>query len=261
MKTQDSLSHRTLFQRTKKLIKLFIPKSMLLWRAKFIDRKLSKQSPQQVFSYIYKRKMWGNDGQASDFFSGPGSHNPQVVGEYIKAVSQFLETLPKKPNVVDLGCGDFNVGKQLRRFCDEYIACDVVPELIERNKKVFHDLNVDFRCLDMIEENLPVGDVVFIRQVFQHLSNEQILKVANKLYQYKFLILSESLPKDDFTPNIDKAVGGHTRIDGDIKSGIILTVPPFNLLLKSERIICTVPDILPNNCHYGNIRTIVYQLN
>lgn len=113
----------------------------------------------------------------------------------------------------------------------------------------------------MIEENLPVGDVVFIRQVFQHLSNEQILKVANKLYQYKFLILSESLPKDDFTPNIDKAVGGHTRIDGDIKSGIILTVPPFNLLLKSERIICTVPDILPNNCHYGNIRTIVYQLN
>jgi hypothetical protein len=76
---------------------------------------------------------------------------------------------------VDLGCGDFNVGSQLRPYCSEYVACDIVQSLIERNKLKFADRGVEFRALDMASDPLPAGDVVFIRQVLQHMSNAQIL--------------------------------------------------------------------------------------
>ena len=47
----------------------------------------------------------------------------------------FLLSLPKKPDVVDLGCGDFVIGSKLRKFCNKYIAVDIVDELINFNKK------------------------------------------------------------------------------------------------------------------------------
>ena len=81
--------------------------------------------------------------------------------------------------------------EQIRANCSNYVACDVVPDLIARNKQVFKELNVDFRVLDMSGEALPDGDIVFIRQVLQHLSNEHIGNVVNKIYQFKYLILTE----------------------------------------------------------------------
>lgn len=95
-------------------------------------------------------------------------------------MSSFLNALGK-PDVVDLGCGDFKVGSQLRPWCGRYTACDVVPDLIAFNRTAFTQLDVDFRVLDMVEDPLPAGDVVFVRQVLQHLSNAAISKAIAKI--------------------------------------------------------------------------------
>jgi SAM-dependent methyltransferase len=204
-----------------------------------------------IFDQIYKEKRWGSE---FDFNSGSGSHNPVVIDGYVQVVKNFLQGFNQKPNVIDLGCGDFVVGSNIRPFCKEYIACDIVDDLIERNKQKYKNLNVEFRCLNMVDEALPDGDIVFLRQVLQHLNNEQIKKILPKLQKYKFLVLTEHLPKvKKFSPNVDIPAGPHIRLGAN--SGIVLTDPPFNLKFINSEEILRVDD----GYNSGFIQTIVYK--
>jgi hypothetical protein len=156
-----------------------------------------------------------------------------------------------------LGSGDYTVGEQLRPHCGRYVACDIVPALIQRNKAKFATAQVDFRCIDIIEDDLPDGDIVFLRQVLQHLNNAQISKVVQKLYRYKFLVLTEHVPTNPaFTPNRDKPTGGGTRLPQ--ASGVVLTEPPFLLRAKSESVICTTNESIA--LRSGIIKTTLYEL-
>ena len=73
------------------------------------------------------------------FYSGTGSHHKDFSEKYIKEVSKFLMTFKNKPDVVDLGCGDFFIGSQLRKFCNKYVAIDIFDGLIDHNKKIYND--------------------------------------------------------------------------------------------------------------------------
>jgi hypothetical protein len=210
----------------------------------------------EKFSEIYRDSLWGKDSIGFQrFYSGPGSHDPLLINPYVESVSKFLGKLGRKPDVVDLGCGDFNVGSRYRSLCNGYIACDVVPELIEHNRKVFSHLSVDFRVLDLTHDELPSGEVVFVRQVFQHLSNASIKLAINKIKnRFKYLVLTEHLPGHDaFIPNLDKISGADIRIDKN--SGVVLTRSPFDLAPLGEVQICEVYG------YGGLIKTTLYNLS
>jgi SAM-dependent methyltransferase len=164
----------------------------------------------------------------------------KIVSVYVKVVSDFLNSLSfeNKPDVVDLGCGDFNVGSQLRKFCRNYIACDIVPGLIDYNRSKFESLSVDFRVINIVADELPPGDVVFVRQVFQHLSNQQIGHILQKIVKnYKYLILTEHLPGEaSFVPNVDKLPGPDIRTG--VGSGIVITSSPFDFKSRREVLLC-----------------------
>jgi len=219
-----------------------------------IERRFENMSPAEVFGEIYRRKMWGS-ADNSDYCSGQGSHYRSIVDPYIKSVREFLSEFPIAPNAVDLGCGDFNVGSQLRDCCGRFIATDVVNDLIERNARVFARLDVSFRCVDIISDDLPGGDVAFLRQVAQHLSNAQIAKIIPKLSQYRWIVVSEHLPSaEDFIANCDKLVGSGVRVSNG--SGVVLTEPPFNLRALEVKPLCSV---LVNHMS-GIVRTIAYRM-
>ncbi len=211
-----------------------------------------------VFSEIYRRGLWGRDPKnPSGFFSGDGSRAPEVVAPYLRAMSTFLAHFQliemRKPDMIDIGCGDFSVGSHLRPLCRSYLACDVVPELIESNQKRYSELKVDFRCLDAEHDWLPAGDIIVIRQVLQHLGNRQIETIIRKVEERcSFLIVTEHLPLDaDFTPNIDLQTGGFRLLKG---SGVVLTEPPFNLRPKMQTRLAAVQR------GSGTITTTLYRL-
>ncbi|GFE87068.1 class I SAM-dependent methyltransferase [Steroidobacter agaridevorans] len=209
-------------------------------------------TPEDVFTQVYREGLWGRTLRRR-FYSGPGSHDAGLIQPYVGAVSGFLSSLPARPAVVDLGCGDFNVGRRIRSACGSYIACDVVADLIAYNRRQFASLDVDFRCVDIVKDPLPAGDVVFIRQVLQHLSNEQIASVVAKLPQFRYLVLTEHLPAGhDFVPNADHRHGSGIRLDAN--SGVVLTAPPFELRTRAQQIILDIPK------YGGRITTIVYEL-
>jgi SAM-dependent methyltransferase len=217
------------------------------WKRKLYGRR----SPRAIFSEIYRSKAWGSDG--TDFFSGYGSHAAHAVDGYVSAVTHFLSSHPAA-RVTDLGCGDFNVGKRIRPACGSYVACDVVPELIERNRRVFCGCDIDFRCIDMVSEPIPPGDIVLLRQVLQHLNNKQIAAVLQKLQGYRYLILTEHVPKGPFRPNIDKPTGAGIRVHGKPPSGVVLTKPPFCLGARSADLLCEATE------GASTVQTIVFEL-
>jgi hypothetical protein len=228
----------------KRFIKRSLPAPILRRIRSYTNREFNKLSTQQLFTRIYDSGVWGkSDDQCSPFYSGSGSNRAKEVAAYVRSVSTFLSSFEVKPNVVDLGCGDFTVGSQVRLFCSRYIACDVVPSLITFNKARFKDLSVEFRVLDLIEDELPSGDVAFVRQVLQHLSNDQISRFISRVsLSYRFIVVTEHLPcHARFRHNVDKLTGPGTRMG--YESGVVLTSPPFNLRPRIEKQLCRVKSI------------------
>ena len=47
----------------------------------------------------------------------------------------FISSFKEKPKVIDLSYGDFCVGSKLSDHCHNYIACDIVEQLINFTKE------------------------------------------------------------------------------------------------------------------------------
>lgn len=235
----------------KRFVKRFIPARMMAHRtwhlAQRVEAEYASLTTEEAFSRIYKKQMWGSG--VDGFSSGDGSYNPSVVDAYLQALSEFLSS-ENNCVVVDLGCGDFNIGRRMHTLCKHYVACDIVSELIERNRQLFP--GVDFRKINIIEDDLPLGDVALIRQVFQHLSNAEIAKVLPKLSRYGKVVVTEHLPIAPFTPNLDKPHGPTIR--DRVDSGIVLTAPPFSFRPARERVLCNI------RVSGGAITTTLYEL-
>jgi hypothetical protein len=219
-----------------------------------LARKYASMSVEEAFTNTYKNGEWGaSDDPALVFSSGSGTRNPAIVEPYIDAISGFLAGLGAPPNVVDIGCGDFSIGRRVRPFCAAYVACDIVRPLIEFNQQHYRDADVDFRALDASREPIPAADVVFIRQVLQHLANADVQGVLRNLDPAtRYLVVTEHLPLGPFVANRDKHAGPHIRIKQN--SGVVLTAAPFNLQPIESRELCRV------EAEGGLIQTMVYRL-
>ncbi|MFP8487985.1 class I SAM-dependent methyltransferase [Gracilimonas sp. Q87] len=191
----------------------------------------------EAMEQIYEMKLWG--GSESDFYSGTGSHHPEMIDPYIEVVSSFLSSFEKPPVVCDLGCGDFNVGKALIKHTEKFVGVDIVEDLIERNKRIFKADHLEFKCLDIANDTLPCGDCALLRQVLQHLSNAEIERLMPKLYNYEYVIVTEHIPEGDFKPNIDIISGQGIRLKK--QSGVDLLAPPFCLKVNQAKPLSTVP--------------------
>lgn len=201
---------------------------------------------------VYEMKLWGDN--KSDFYSGLGSHDPKIIDPYIDVLMKFLTSFKNPLKVCDLGCGDFNVGKELVKHTKKYVAVDIVTNLIEYDKEKFKAENLEFHCLDIAVDDLPAGDCVILRQVLQHLSNAEIQSLVSKLTDYKYVILTEHLPEGDFVPNKDIISGQGIRLKK--RSGINLLAAPFNLKVKEEKQLLSV---VLNDCK-GVIVTTIYKI-
>lgn len=200
-------------------------------------KKIKKPWPtKEAMEQVYKMKLWG--ANTSNFYSGEGSHHPEIVDPYIAAVTSFLTSFKNPLRVCDLGCGDFNIGKELVKYAKNYDAVDIVTDLIAEHKENFIAENLEFHCLDIAADNLPSGDCALLRQVLQHVSNAEVQAILSKLTGFKYVIITEHLPEGGFTPNKDIISGQGTRLKK--QSGLNVVAPPFHFKVKEEKQLSTV---------------------
>ncbi len=222
----------------KNIVKKIIPSSVIEWRTRKISaknqRKFADKTAAETFSEIYERNAWG--GERGEFYSGDGS-TAKYAMVYAETIRKFiLEN--KIERVVDLGCGDFRVATKFDSGNFHYTGCDVVFSLVKHLNETHKNETTEFRCINIVEDELPDGDLCLIRQVLQHLSNAEITKVLQNAEKFKYLIITEHYPspQKEFVPNLDIPHGPSVRVQFD--SAVVLDKPPFEL--KNVRLMLDV---------------------
>ena len=218
-----------MFARVRAGLRPIVPAGLRsLWqrfRIQAVRRRNRGRGVAAIFSEIYEANRWG--GEKGHFSSGSGS-TIEHAERYASVIRGFIREHGVR-RVVDLGCGDFRIGARLVDGIDiSYTGIDVVPGLIEDNRRQYGGERVRFECLDITEDALPDGDLCLIRQVLQHLSNDQIGRILRKLDKYRFVIVTEHYPAPGALreKNRDKPCGEDVRVyDG---SAVFLDAPPFN---------------------------------
>lgn len=176
----------------------------------------------ETFEAIYAEGRWGNSDQG--FNSGSGSAGPHVEA-YVEMIASFVKDR-HIGTVVDLGCGDFQVGKKIvDRTSANYIGIDIARNVIAANTAAFAGPRVQFACMDVDVAEPPDGDLCLVRQVFQHLSNHEISRILKKLRKYPEVIVTEHVPTSPRAANRDKTHGPDTRLLAG--SGVFVDQAPF----------------------------------
>jgi hypothetical protein len=220
--------------RLRSAVEQFVPQPILRMYRNLIWAPIRQQYGQlsvaEAFTQTYRNQLWGQNREGK-FFSGRGSLDRFAV-PYIEWLSRFV-TERNISTIVDLGCGDFRIG---RRICStvsvNYVGVDIVEELIKYNQSQFGSENINFKCANIINDGLPDGELCLIRQVFQHLSNEQISSALGKCFKFPYLIVTEDVYNGPgMRPNLDIMHGPDNRIFKC--SGVFLEHAPFNLQTQS----------------------------
>lgn len=195
----------------------------------------SKMDRSQAFNYIYSHKKWGEDKiKCKKYYSGKGSYEEQYVLPYIAVIRAMIKDRGIK-SIVDLGCGDFNVGKAIMEDTVnvKYVGVDIVQGMIDELSEEYGAKNIDFKCLDIVDNDLPEADLCLIRQVLQHLDNDEIQQILSKLDKYKYVVITEHVTEKSMAKkyNCDKVHGQDARIE--YGSGVYLEEEPYCLHVKT----------------------------
>lgn len=199
-------------------------------RARFQAVRYRHKSLQQIFESIYSKGVWGGGPETGAFNSGSGSVSA-AASPYVDVISRYVREKGIR-HLVDLGCGDFRVGDAIVAATDvRYTGVDIARPLISHLRVNAARAGVEFLCLNIVDDVLPAGDLYLIRQVLQHLSNQQIAVIIDKLRGVD-VIVTEHIPVGSaITWNKDKAAGPDIRLYRS--SGVFLEHPPFSLELET----------------------------
>jgi len=159
----------------KSILKKFTPKILINIFHKAKDKRLEKMQIENIFTEIKRKNIWGS----LESVSGAGSEINQT-----KTLIMELPKLFKLYNiksVLDIPCGDFNWMKEVDLSAVEYLGGDIVNELISDNISKYSLNNKEFKKLNIITDELPNKDLIFVRDCFVHLSYNDILKAINNI--------------------------------------------------------------------------------
>jgi len=129
---------------------------------------------QFAFRKIYQENLWGGNESRS----GPGS-SMAYTEDLRRDLPVFLKMLDCK-TLLDAPCGDFNWMRSVELDGINYIGADIVPEIIEQNRKNHASDNRRFEVLDVITDPLPEADVWLCRDLMLHLPLLAIMQLLRQ---------------------------------------------------------------------------------
>lgn len=129
---------------------------------------MNQINAQAVFTDIYNRNSWGS----GESVSGSGSELRRTY--HLRSELPYLLQEFNIGSVLDIPCGDFNWMQHVDFGDIQYIGADIVPELIERNRREYGGSRIQFEHLDVITSPLPKVDAVLCRDGLVHFPHASI---------------------------------------------------------------------------------------
>ena len=141
---------------------------------------------QEVFTKIYKQKIWGN-GTPNSPSSGDGSL-PEMSLPYLQFVQNSIIDNEIK-SVFDFGHGDWTMWRDYKFENVSYSGIDIAEGLSERVGAIYENPRRKFLHSSELTEGFPAADLFISKEVFQHLSNPDVTAILEQLTSFKYLIL------------------------------------------------------------------------
>ena len=166
----------------------------------------------EVFARIYEADDW-------DGGSGEGSARDATVS-YREVLDRVIQSWDVR-TVVDVGCGDWQLGELVDWSPVRYVGWDVVPAVVEANKQKFGH-KVEFHLGDARTEPLPKADLLIAKDVLQHWPNSDIREFLAKQHpRYRYMLITNDISSVHWTGpvNSESGLGGWRTLD--------LEAPPF----------------------------------
>lgn len=136
------------------------------------------------FDAIYKQQIWsGKD--ASVPLSGPGSL-VQSSRPVIDFINQGVEN-QQIGSVLDLGCGDLTYISTIDHITNgavQYTGVDVSDYILKENENRYAWFTG--ACMDITEPQVFDADLIVIKDILFHLTNDQITALFNNLAGSRF---------------------------------------------------------------------------
>jgi SAM-dependent methyltransferase len=164
---------------------------------------------QEVFSRIYRDNEWQG--------SGPGS-TAETSFEYRYFLEAFVRA-NRVRSVLDIGCGDWRFSRYVPWEGVHYLGMEVVPQVVEANRKCHESDHVRFVCADARFVELPPTDLLIMKDVLQHWSNAEVAEFLPRVRKYPLALITNTTNRVQV--NQDCTTGGYRYLD--------LTRAPFNL--------------------------------
>lgn len=139
-------------------------------RDRYVERQLDSLSEEQRFALIYKSGYWKGVGAGS--LSGEGSS--LVATEKIRKALPGLLVRLNIRSMLDVPCGDWFWMSKVELGGVDYVGGDIVDELVQMNQRQHGQRARQFRKINLIEDDLPRVDLVFVRDCLVHLEPAQI---------------------------------------------------------------------------------------
>lgn len=197
--------------RVKSFVKTRFPRAVAAYR----EARAAWQRPSlpKVFSEIYHKNLWKDP----ESVSGRGSTLARAA-TIMARLPPLLEEL-RAETLLDAPCGDFNWMRHTDLGRVRYIGGDVVPDLIERNRRLYGGGGRTFLVLDVTKSRLPRADVILCRDCLIHLSFARIRSAVANFKRSGATYLA-CTTHTSVRENTDCPDGGWRSVN--------LELPPFN---------------------------------
>jgi SAM-dependent methyltransferase len=137
--------------------------------------------------YLVQSHAEGGWGRGSDVGS-----RPEHTLRYRRVLQRFLACHEPK-RVLDLGCGDWQIGKLIDWSGIDYTGIDVLDAVIARNQARHSQPNLHFLAGDFRHMDLPPADLVILKDVLQHWTREEIEPFLPRLQGYPFALITNDV--------------------------------------------------------------------
>ena len=159
---------------------------------------------QKIFETIYTQNIWG-------YGSGEGSLAVHVR-PYVKFLEKFLARR-RITSVVDFGCGDWQFSSAVRWNRIRYRGYDIVPGVIAANREHYGSATVSFHEIGTDYDALPAADLLIVKDVLQHWSDETVMKFLPVLSRFSFSLITNCVNPAGRTENLPIADGDFRYLD------------------------------------------------